>query len=179
MKVVKDHWVNLTYQLFDSQQNALEEPDQTVRYLHGGYGVLFPKLEQALDGKTIGDKVVVYLEPFDHFGEYDAQKVYIHKLTEFEDAGMALAEGDVFDGRPGVPDDGGEYRVLHLAQGSVVLDGNHPYAEMSLCYHIEITAIELAAEQDIAMQAAAKAFAEQVDDDEDFGEDSDSIRKLH
>jgi FKBP-type peptidyl-prolyl cis-trans isomerase SlyD len=171
MKVANNLWVTLTYNLTDSEGLALEEPDQDVRYLHGGYGVLFPKLEQALEGKKVGDKVTVYLEPPDHFGEYDALRVFIHPLTDFDDAGMALAQGDVLDGRPGVPDDGGQYHVIHIAQGSAVLDGNHPYSEIALCYDMTITGITPASEHDIAVQAAASAAAVQENDDEDFETD--------
>jgi FKBP-type peptidyl-prolyl cis-trans isomerase SlyD len=179
MKVAKNLWVSLTYNLLDSEGQALEEPNQQVRYLHGGYGVLFPKLEQALEGKKVGESVTVYLEPPDHFGEYDALRVFIHPLADFDDAGMGLALGDVLDGRPGVPDDGGQYYVIHIAQGTVVLDGNHPYAEMALCYQLTITSVEVASEQDIAMQAAASAAALQEDDEDDLNLDIAKNQQLH
>jgi FKBP-type peptidyl-prolyl cis-trans isomerase SlyD len=170
MNVAKNVWVNLTYNLTDSQGHALEEKNQSVRYLHGGYGVLFPKLEAALEGKSIGQTVTVYLEPFDHFGEYDASRIFIHQMSEFEDNGASLQQGDLVQGRPGVPDDGGEYRVSHIANAVVILDGNHPYSEMSLRYELTINALELATQDDIATQRAAQAFAEQNDEDDDFGE---------
>jgi FKBP-type peptidyl-prolyl cis-trans isomerase SlyD len=179
MKVAKNLWISLTYNLLDSAGQSLEEPNQPVRYMHGGYGVLFPKLEQALEGKKVGDSITVYLEPPDHFGEYDALRVFIHPLADFDDAGMSLAMGDVLDGRPGVPDDGGQYYVSHIAQGTVVLDGNHPYAEMALCYQLTVTAVEPASEQDIAVQVAASAAALQEDDADDANLDIPNDQSLH
>ncbi len=163
MTVRVNHWVNLHYTLTDSSGELLENRGQTARYLHGGFGVMFPKLEAALEGKSVGDSVTVALEPADHFGEYDAQLVFIHALTEFNDP---VAEGDFIEGRPGLPDDGRTYVVRHIAKDTVVLDGNHPYSEIALIYELTVDAIAPATKEEIELQRAANEMDLHDNDDE-------------
>jgi FKBP-type peptidyl-prolyl cis-trans isomerase SlyD len=163
MKVQKNYWVQLRYTLTDSQGQALEEPNETARYLHGGYGVMFEKLESALEGKSPGDNIVVYLEPAEHFGEYDADLVFIHPRSDLTDD---VAEGDFLEGRPGLPDDGRTYRVLHLTKDTAVLDGNHPYSEIALRYELTIDSVTAATPEEIELQRAANEMDLHDDDDE-------------
>lgn len=167
MTVRVNHWVNLHYTLTDSAGDLLEDRGQTARYLHGGFGVMFPKLEEALEGKAVGDMVTVGLEPADHFGEYDAQLVFIHPLSAFPDP---VAEGDFVEGRPGLPDDGRSYLIRHVAKDTVVLDGNHPYSEIALVYELTIDAVALATKEEIELQRAANDMDLHDNDNEDSGE---------
>jgi FKBP-type peptidyl-prolyl cis-trans isomerase SlyD len=162
-----NHWVNLHYTLTDSAGDLLEDRGQTARYLHGGFGVMFPKLEEALEGKAVGDTVTVGLEPADHFGEYDAQLVFIHPLSAFTDP---IAEGDFVEGRPGLPDDGRSYLIRHVAKDTVVLDGNHPYSEIALVYELTIDAVALATKEEIELQRAANDMDLHDNDNDSTGE---------
>ncbi len=147
-------WVKIQYTLRDSQGELLEPENQTVRYLQGGYGTMFPKLEAALEGKVVGDSVSLYLEPADHFGEYDPQLVHVHPIDDFDDPpGL----DDWVQGRPGMPDDGIHYRVLHRTEDTVVLDGNHPLSEIALRYDITILDVSPATKEEIDVQQAASA----------------------
>ena len=152
MRVAPNHWVTLKYSLFDSIGNQLEDPDQQVRYMHGDFGMMFEKLEAALHNKKVGDEVSVYLEPIDHFGEYDASRLYIVKRDAFEGD---ITVDMVMQGRPNEPDDGQTYRVDQIAGDTVVLDGNHPYSEIALRFDMAVLNIEPATNDEIAAQRAA------------------------
>ena len=152
MRVAPNHWVTLRYSLFDSMGDQLEQSDQQVRYLHGDFGVMFEKLEAALHNKSPGDEVSVYLEPIDHFGEYDANRLFIVKRSAFEGE---VSVDRVIQGRPGEPDDGQSYRVDQIAGDSVVLDGNHPYSEIALRFDMTVVNVEVATPDEIAAQRAA------------------------
>ena len=54
MKIEKDCAVTLRYKVTDSHRVPLEESQEPMVYLHGGYGNTFPKLEEALEGQTTG-----------------------------------------------------------------------------------------------------------------------------
>ena len=69
MKISKNSVVEVTYELYDDQGNAIVHDGEPLTYLHGGYGGTFPKVEAALDGKDVGDQVELTLTPNDHFGE--------------------------------------------------------------------------------------------------------------
>ncbi|MBP8308171.1 MAG: peptidylprolyl isomerase, partial [Burkholderiaceae bacterium] len=68
-------WVTVRYRLFDSQGVALEEGERELTYLQGGFGSVFPKIEEALVGHKTGYATSVYLQPEDGFGDYDADRV--------------------------------------------------------------------------------------------------------
>jgi FKBP-type peptidyl-prolyl cis-trans isomerase SlyD len=127
----KDTVVTLTYQLTTLSGELLEEAtlESPAVYLHGGYDGIFPKVEASLEGKTTGDELDVQLEPDDAFGEYDAELVRVepsHLFPKDVQVGMQLE---------GASDDGEHvmlYTVTGLAEGQVVVDGNHPLAGQSL-----------------------------------------------
>ena len=57
MNIGKDTVVTITYIVKDMDGKLLEESDEPVSYLHGGYDNIFPLVEQALEGKAVGETV--------------------------------------------------------------------------------------------------------------------------
>ena len=55
MKIIKNSVVTLKYEVFDGQGSLLERGSEPLVYLHGGYGGIFPKVEEALAGKDAGE----------------------------------------------------------------------------------------------------------------------------
>jgi FKBP-type peptidyl-prolyl cis-trans isomerase SlyD len=113
-----------------------------VQYLHGGYGNLFPVVEALLDGKSVGDRVETRLEPEDAFGDYDENLLRMAPRSDFPEGlevGMRV-EGD--DGK-------GLYTVTDIAEGQVVLDGNHPLAGMALKFAARVAGVRPATAAEI------------------------------
>lgn len=147
--VAADTWVTVHYQIFDSTNQPIEEVPREMRYLHGGYGAIFPKLEQALEDKKIGDKTQVVLQPDDAFGDYEADRLHMVNadlLPEGSEPGMT------FEGLPGQAPDGVVYTLTDLAQGKAVLDGNHPLAGISLRYDMTVERITFASDEEIEQE---------------------------
>ncbi|MBI3054093.1 MAG: peptidylprolyl isomerase, partial [Betaproteobacteria bacterium] len=63
MQVAQDTVVSLHYELLDSQGELIEKTDAPIEYLHGGYDGIFALVEQALQGKSVGETCDVYLQP--------------------------------------------------------------------------------------------------------------------
>ena|SRR5581483_5144730 len=125
MKVSKNAVVSLDIELSDIWGNLIQKSDEPVQYLHGGYGNIFPSVEAMLEGKPVGERVETRLEPEDAFGDYDENLLRMEPRAKFPEGlevGMRV-EGD--DGK-------GVYTVTDIAEGQVVLDGNHPLAGMAL-----------------------------------------------
>ncbi|MFN3717201.1 MAG: peptidylprolyl isomerase, partial [Thiobacillus sp.] len=123
MNIGKDTVVPLTYVVRDLDGRMLEESDEPVSYLHGGYDNIFPAVEAALEGKVAGEGADLKLQPADAFGEYDEQLVRMESREAFPED---LEVGMQFVGSPV---DGGEemlYTVTDIADDKVVVDGNHP-----------------------------------------------------
>ena len=83
MNIGKDTVVTITYIVRDMEGKLLEESDQPVSYLHGGYDNIFPLVEQALEGKAVGDKIDLKLQPADAFGEYEEDLVRLEPREGF------------------------------------------------------------------------------------------------
>ena len=77
MQIAKNCVVTLDYRVTDPEGELVDDGSQPIVYLHGGYDGIFPKIEEALHGKTVGDKLEVKLQPEDAFGDYDAALVMI------------------------------------------------------------------------------------------------------
>ena len=72
MAIGKDTVVGVRYQLYGTEGQLIEETEEPLEYLHGGYGGMFPAVEKALEGKDVGETCRVRLGPDDGFGDYDA-----------------------------------------------------------------------------------------------------------
>ena len=57
MNISKDTVVTLHYKLSDAQGNLIEESSEPMVYLHGGYNNTLPKIEEAREGKAVGEQV--------------------------------------------------------------------------------------------------------------------------
>jgi FKBP-type peptidyl-prolyl cis-trans isomerase SlyD len=126
---------------------VIDEGEQPLVYLHGGYDGIFPALEEALHGKSVGDTFRVKLQPEDAFGDYDEELVLVEDLSQFPDnveVGMSFER---------VTDDGDEdivYRITDIAEGKVVVDGNHPLAGVALIFDGTVAAVREASAEEIS-----------------------------
>lgn len=149
MRIVKDTVVVITYRLSTLEGELLEEatPAEPAAYLHGGYDGIFAKVEASLDGKEAGETLDIVLEPEDAFGEYDAELVRIESADLFPEGvevGMQF-EGSSEDGHHHLL-----YTVTDIAEGKVVVDGNHPLAGQSLRIECSVREVRAALPEEIA-----------------------------
>jgi FKBP-type peptidyl-prolyl cis-trans isomerase SlyD len=148
LQIGKDTVVALTYQLSTLDGELLEEAvlEAPAVYLQGGYDGIFPRVEAALEGQGVGAELDLVLEPDDAFGEYDAELVKVEPVDVFPEEvkiGMQLE---------GVSDDGEHvmlYTVTDVADGKVVVDGNHPLAGQSLRLQCVVQSVRLASAEEI------------------------------
>ena len=146
MKIKMNSIVNMTYEIKDIDGNILESSSEPVEYLHGGFDNIFPKVEEAMHGKKIGDEIVVSLEPADAFGTYDESLVQIEPTSAFPE--NELKQGMQFEGE----DSSGEvitYTVTDIADGKVIVDGNHPWAGQRIIFTAIVGDIRLANDQEL------------------------------
>lgn len=146
-EIAADRWVRLHYRLFDSQGEPLEEGERELTYLHGGYGAVFDRVEEALEGASVGERRSVYLEPVDTFGDYDADLVQLAPRGLFPDD---LSVGMSFEGVPGKVPDGRIHIVTDITEDTVVLDANHPLAGMALRFDLHVLEVREATGEEIA-----------------------------
>ena len=145
MQITKDTVVTLNYQLYGTDGELIEQTEEPVEYLHGGYGNMVPAVEKALEGKAVGETCRIRLEPDDGFGDYDADLVHVEPRDKFPDN---VKVGMQFEG---AGEESGEkivYTVTDVAEGKVVVDGNHPLAGQTLHFECTITNVREASEEE-------------------------------
>lgn len=150
MNVFTNTVVTLTFQLYDTDGTLLEQTDEPITYLHGGHSGMLPKLEEALVSKKAGDEISVRVEPVDAFGDYDPELVKIEpadRLPPEVEVGMQFEAYASPDEREG---EGTVFTVTDIADGKVVLDGNHPWAGKSLRFDCRILDVRAATEEEVA-----------------------------
>lgn len=168
MKIAKDTVVTVQYTLSDAQNNLIEEGREPMVYLHGGYENTLPKIEEALDGQSIGFATTIQIEPDDAFGDYDPELL---KLEERSRLPEPVEVGMQFEGMPegaGPDEDPVIFTVTEISDDKVVLDGNHPLAGMALRFELKVEGVRAATDEEIAHGHVHGAHGHHHDmDDED------------
>jgi FKBP-type peptidyl-prolyl cis-trans isomerase SlyD len=147
MKIARNSVVTLKYRITDAQNEFIEETEEPVEYLHGGYDGIFPRVEEALEGQETGFKTTMQLEPVDAFGEYDAEQVRVEQRSKFPEP---LEVGMRFEGVPEDEDEDPEIlTITDLTPETVVLDANHPLAGIALRFSLEVLDVRAASEEEL------------------------------
>ena len=147
-QIVKDSVVTLKYTVSDADGNLIDDGSTPLVYLHGGYEGIFQLIEEALEGRKVGEQLTVRLQPEDAFGEYDEELVLLEDISQFPDnieVGMAferMADEDDEDDRV--------FRITDIADGKVVVDGNHPLAGVPLVFDMTVAEVRPASSEEVA-----------------------------
>ncbi|PSJ17545.1 FKBP-type peptidyl-prolyl cis-trans isomerase [Nitrosomonas supralitoralis] len=149
MRVEKNTVVSLNYELTDASGKILEKTDIPISYLHGGYGGIFPLVEEALHEMEIGYSCSISMEPEDTFGEYDAELIRVEPRDSFP---ANVVVGMNFEGGAEGSDDFIIYKVTDVSDDSVTVDGNHPFAGMKLNFACTVTEVRPATAEEISHQ---------------------------
>jgi FKBP-type peptidyl-prolyl cis-trans isomerase SlyD len=144
--VVKNKVVSLIYVVRNEKGEIFEYRDLPVSYVHGSGTDLFPKIEQALEGRAVGDRVAVQLTPADAFGDRDP------KLTFTDDIENAPPElrrvGAEFEAQNAK----GESIVLTVTRiegDKITVDANHPLAGQNISFEVTVQDIRDATPEEI------------------------------
>jgi len=170
MKIVKNSVVTARYTLKDAQDNLIEEGQEPMVYLHGGYDNIFPKIEEALEGKEAGFSTIIQLNPEDAFGEYDAALVKVEPRNRFP---SPLEVGMQFEGMPEETeeDEALIFTVTDIAEDKVVLDGNHPLAGIALRFSLTVESVREASDEEVAHGHVHGAHGHHDDEDDGMGDE--------
>ena len=171
MKIIRNTVVTVQYTLSDAQNNLLEDGAESIVYLHGGYENTLPAIEKALDGREAGYTTMIQVEPEDAFGDYDPSLVRVEELDKFP---SPLEVGMQFEGIPEDSDEGDTlvFVVTDIADGRVVLDGNHPLAGIALRFALNVLEVRAATSEEIEHQHAhGPGIHHDEDDDDELDDD--------
>ncbi|MDD5051365.1 MAG: peptidylprolyl isomerase [Sulfuricurvum sp.] len=147
MAITKNTIVTLDYHINDTEGNLLHEEEESLVYLHGGYGHIFPTVEKALEGKTIGESFSIILSSDKAFGDYNPALVITEDLSELP---TEVSVGMELDGYfEEDADDVIIYTVTEINGNQATMDGNHPLAGMDLVFEGTVLDIHEATSEEI------------------------------
>ena len=146
MQVAKNTVVTLSYRVTDPDGNLIDDGHNPLVYLHGGYDGIFASLEEALQGKSVGDRLEVKLLPEEAFGEYDAELVRVESLSLFPEG---IQVGMQFERATEDGDDEMVYTITEIEGDKVVVDGNHPLAGTALVFDCTVAEVRPASEEEL------------------------------
>lgn len=160
MEITEQCVVALTWVLQDTLGEELDVLDEPVEFLVGGDDLL-RRIEEALQGHTVGAKLDLHLEPEDAFGDFNDQLLFLEARGLFP---AELEEGMTFEGsalpagcNPDAPRDA-LYTVAEIYPEHVVLDGNHPLAGIALRLSLKVEGVREATEEEIGRGTAGTGF---------------------
>jgi len=158
MEITPQCVVALTWTLKDTLGEVLDELDQPVEFLVGGEDLL-AKIEQALQGHSVGDRLDLHLEPEEAFGDFDEQMLFLEPRKIFP---AELQEGMTFEGLPpgatSKAPAGALFTVTEIYPDHVVVDGNHPLAGIAIRLNLKVEGVREATEEEIGRGSAGTGF---------------------
>ena len=146
MNITKYTSVTLQFKISDTTGKLLDQCQEPIAYLHGGYGNTFPKIEEALEGQAAGFATTIELAPADAFGEYNEALLQTIPKTQFP---PGVKVGGQLEGRS---EDGQSivFNVVKIKGPVVHLDGNHALAGKTLRFALKVLEVRAASEEEVA-----------------------------
>lgn len=149
MTISQHKVVTIHYKVVDAEsEEVIDSSDggEPMTYLHGAQNII-PGLEQALEGKVVGDEVAVNVEAADAYGEYSEDRIQqvpietFEEMEKIEPGMMVTSESE--EGRINL-------MVTEVDETTVTVDANHPLAGKSLKFDVRIEAVRDASEEELA-----------------------------
>ena len=145
--VTKHKVVSITYRILDEKGEVVEQSDIPIDYIHGTENDMFAKVEQALEGKTVGDTVEIVLPPEDGFGHADPNMTFTDDIENVPPEYRHVGARPMFQNEHG---DVTEFVVSKIENGKLTVDGNHPFAGKTMTFNVDVGAIRDATDEELA-----------------------------
>ena len=145
-KITKNKYVEFTYSISNDEGGIIEQVDVPVNYVHGVKMGLWPKLEDALENKTIDDTVNVKFEPGEVFGTQDQNLIFEDDINNVPEEYRVLGKIVEFQNDSG---DVKPFTVTKITNSKITLDGNHPLCNIKINFDVNIVNIRDASTTEI------------------------------
>lgn len=145
--ITKNKYVEFTYSILNEKGEIIEQVEVPVNYVHGVKMGLWPKLEDALENKSIGDQVGVYFEPGEVFGEVDESLIFEDDIKNVPEEYRQIGKVVEFQSESG---DVKPFTVTNITDSKIILDANHPLSHMKINFNVKILDIREATEAEVS-----------------------------
>ena len=148
MNISKNCIVTLNYTLTDDENETLDTSvgGEPLVYLHGAQNII-PGLEEALEGKKMGDKFKVSIPAEKAYGEHMEEMIQNIPKNQFP-PGQDLQPGMKFQANS--PQGPIVLTVVEVGETDIMVDGNHPLAGENLNFDVEVAEVRAATEEELS-----------------------------
>lgn len=147
MEIAADRVVLIHYTLKDDKGAVIDSSagGEPLAFIQG-HGNLVSGLEKALEGRKDGDSVVVSVAPEEGYGRHDAALIQRVPKRSMQGAGE-IKKGMQFQART---EDGMRvFTVTAIVGDMVTLDGNHPLADQTLNFDVQVVSVRDATAEEL------------------------------
>ena len=147
MQIAADSVVLIHYTLKDDEGKVLDSSagGEPLAYIQG-HGNLVAGLEKALEGKAQGNRVEVSVSPAEGYGNRNEALVQRVPKRSLQRAGE-IRKGMQFQAQT---DEGLRvFTVTTVVGDMVTLDGNHPLADQTLHFDVQVVEVRSATEEEL------------------------------
>jgi FKBP-type peptidyl-prolyl cis-trans isomerase SlyD len=147
VEIAADRVVLIHYTLKDDDGSVIDSSagGEPLAYIQG-HGNLVAGLEKALEGKQDGNTLAVVIPAAEGYGVRDAGLIQRVPKRSLQGSGE-IKKGMQFQART---DDGMRlFTVTAVAGDMVTLDGNHPLADQTLHFDVEVVGVRAATTEEL------------------------------
>ena len=147
MEISADKVVLIHYTLKDDAGAVIDSSSggEPLAYIQG-HGNLVSGLEKALEGKADGSKVAVSVTPEEGYGKHDVALIQRVPKRTLQGAGE-VKKGMQF--QASTPDGMRLFTVTGVVGDMVTLDGNHPLADRTLHFDVQVVSVREASSEEL------------------------------
>lgn len=147
MQIEKNKVGLIQFTLKDTDGNLIDASGDTpMDYLHG-YNNLIPKLEEALEGKVVGDKFTCNIAAAEGYGEVNENLIQSGIPKAAFQGVDNLEVGMRFEVQSG--DEIHLVAITEVTEEGVTVDANHELAGVDLVFDVEVADIREATEEEL------------------------------
>ena len=147
MQIASNKVAIITYTLKDSEGTLIDQADKNQPFAFiQGVGNIIPGLENALEGKGVGDKINVSIEPAQAYGERDDNLMQTLSKEMFEGVDE-ISPGMQFHAQTN--QGMSVVTVTEVENDQITVDGNHPLAGLTLNFDVDVIDIRDATEEEL------------------------------
>lgn len=143
----KNKAVFITYSIVNERGEVFEQSDVPIGYVHGADSGLFEKVEEALQGRAVGDRIEVVLTPEEGFGEHRAELVYTDDIENVPEEYRRVGAEVEFENERG---ENMQFHVTRIQDGKLTIDANHALAGQTVTFVVTVAVVRDATPEEVA-----------------------------
>jgi FKBP-type peptidyl-prolyl cis-trans isomerase SlyD len=148
MRITKNSVVTIEYRMLDAEGNLIDTSDhaEPLSFIQGR-SMVFPAIEEKVDGRSAGEKLSFTLQPDQAYGERNEDFIRQIPRDRFVHHGELKSGMTFTSGRPG------HQRLVTLIdvnQDEITIDANHPLAGQSLLVDLVIIDVRDALDEELS-----------------------------